>query len=55
MLADEEVETPGDTRGDAQALVDTLAESQGEVAAEMLRDNLSDAQELLNTMADSLA
>ena len=36
---------------DAQALVETLAESQAELEAEILGDTLSDAQALVHTLA----
>ena len=42
-LAEVEAETPGDTRGDAQALLDTVATSPPELEAETLGDTLTDA------------
>ena len=61
-----EAETPGDTRVDAQAFVDTVADSLAEMEAklavslpevegETLIDTLSLAQPLVDTLADFLA
>ena len=47
MLAEVEEETPCDTRGEAQALVETPADSLAEVEAETLGDTLSNAQALV--------
>ena len=49
-----EAEMLGDPLSDAQALVETIAESQAEVEAETLCDQLSDAQAMVDTLADSL-
>ena len=46
-----EAETLGDTRGDAQALVDTMADSIGELEEDTLGDTLSDASTLVDTLA----
>ena len=48
-------ETPGDTLNDAQALVDTLADSVAEVEAEAAGDTVSDSEALVDTLANSLA
>ena len=48
-------ETVGYKQSDAQALVDTFADSEAEMKAETLRHTLSDAQALDDMMADSLA
>ena len=50
-----EAETPGDTRSDAQALVDTLAASLAEVEGEMIGSTLSDAQPPVETIADTVS
>ena len=42
------------TRDDAQALVDSLADSRAEVDVEMLSDTLSDAHALVETLADTI-
>ena len=47
-----EAEKLGDKLSDAQALVDTLADSLHEVEAETLSDTLSDAKVLVDTLAD---
>ena len=47
-----EVETLADTMSDAQALLDSLANSLAEVEAETLGDKLTDAQALVKTLAD---
>ena len=52
LLAEEEAETPGDTRVDAQALVDTLADSLAEVETETQGDTLSNAQALVDRLAE---
>ena len=43
-----EAEKLGDTRNDAQALVDTVADSEAEVEAETLGDTLIDAHALVD-------
>ena len=43
------------TRGDAQSLFDTLADSLAEVDVETLGDKLSDAQTLVELLADTVA
>ena len=50
-----EAENLGDTRGDAQALVDTMADSLAELEEDTLGDTLSDGQTLLKTLADTIA
>ena len=45
----------GDTRGDAQALVDTLAYTLGEVETVTLGDSVDDAHSLNDALADALA
>ena len=47
-----EAETLGDTRSNAKALVDALADSQAEVEAETLDDTLIDSQALVKTLPD---
>ena len=47
-----EAEKVAATRGDAEALVDNLPDPQAEVEAETLRDKLSDALALVDTLAD---
>ena len=42
------------TRGDAEALVDTLADSLAEVDVEMLGETLSDAHALVESLADTV-
>ena len=49
-----EAETPGDTRGDGQALVDKVTDSLPEVDVETLGDTLSDAQALVESVADTV-
>ena len=48
-------ESEGDARSDAQALVNTLADTLAEVEAETLGDILSNAQALVETLADKVA
>ena len=50
-----EAKTIGDTRDDAQALVDTMAYSLAELEEETLGDTLRDAQALVKTLADTIA
>ena len=50
-----EAETVGDTRGDGQALVDTMADSLAEFEAETVGDTLSDAHALGMSLADTIA
>ena len=50
-----EEESQGDTRGDAQALLDTVADSLAEVDVETLGDTLSDAHALVESLADTVA
>ena len=47
-----EAETQGDKVSDAQALVDTLSDSQAEMEAETLGDTLSDSRAVVDTLAD---
>ena len=48
-------ETLGDIRGDAQALVNSVADSLAEVEAETLGDTLSDARALIESLAETVA
>ena len=50
-----EGEKLGDTRGDAQALVHTMADSLAELNAETVGDTLSDAHALVKSLADTVA
>ena len=50
-----EVESVGDTRGDAHALVDNLTDTLAEVEAVKQGDTRSDAHTVVNTLADTLA
>ena len=50
-----EDETPGDTRGEAQELVDTLGDTLPEVEAGTPGDTRGDAQALVKLLADTVA
>ena len=50
-----ETETLGDTRGDAEKLVQMVADLLAEMEAEALGGTLSDAHALVESVADTLA
>ena len=50
-----EAETLVDTRGDTQALVDTVADSLANAEAESLGDTLRDGNALVKSLSDSPA
>ena len=50
-----EAEKLRDTRGDAQALVDTMADSLSELNAETVGDTLSDVHALVTSLDDTVA
>ena len=54
-MAEVEDETPGDTRGEAQELVDTLGDTLPEVEAGTPGDTRGDAQALVKLLADTVA
>ena len=49
-----EAEKLGDTRGDGQALVDTMADWLAEFEAETVGDTHSDAHALVKSLADTV-
>ena len=50
-----EAEKLADTRNDAQALVDTVADSEADVEAEMLGNTLNDAHALVEPLVSTIA